>query len=179
MSICSNVNYRAMLSVVLEVLRFTHLKINTFIEFLLFNLPCNDNIKQEDHTQTGAFVLLYSNTVILNWIYFDQRPNNPLDQWLCVDFMQMSCLHPWRVEKRKAPSKQQKMFCSLCRNARCIKCQCDVSLPSSQSIVLGLNRSDYMLDQSEDGTSSLKQIEINTIAASFGGLASRMPDVHR
>ncbi|XP_034733340.1 glutathione synthetase [Etheostoma cragini] len=49
----------------------------------------------------------------------------------------------------------------------------------SQSIVLGLNRSDYMLDQGEDGSSSLKQIEINTFAASFGGLASRTPDVHR
>nr|XP_020473606.1 glutathione synthetase [Monopterus albus]XP_020473607.1 glutathione synthetase [Monopterus albus]XP_020473608.1 glutathione synthetase [Monopterus albus]XP_020473609.1 glutathione synthetase [Monopterus albus] len=49
----------------------------------------------------------------------------------------------------------------------------------SQSVVLGLNRSDYMLDQREDGTSSLKQIEINTIAASFGGLSSRTPDVHR
>uniref|UniRef100_A0A665X7F0 Glutathione synthetase n=1 Tax=Echeneis naucrates TaxID=173247 RepID=A0A665X7F0_ECHNA len=49
----------------------------------------------------------------------------------------------------------------------------------SQSIVLGLNRSDYMLDQREDGMSSLKQIEINTFAASFGGLSSRTPDVHR
>ncbi|XP_070766736.1 glutathione synthetase [Enoplosus armatus] len=49
----------------------------------------------------------------------------------------------------------------------------------SQPIVLGLNRSDYMLDQREDGSSSLKQIEINTFAASFGGLSSRMPDVHR
>uniref|UniRef100_A0A8C2XH47 Glutathione synthetase n=1 Tax=Cyclopterus lumpus TaxID=8103 RepID=A0A8C2XH47_CYCLU len=49
----------------------------------------------------------------------------------------------------------------------------------AQSITLGLNRSDYMLDQEEDGSSSLKQIEINTIAASFGGLASRTPDVHR
>ncbi|KAM7410833.1 hypothetical protein PAMA_021002 [Pampus argenteus] len=49
----------------------------------------------------------------------------------------------------------------------------------SQSIVLGLNRSDYMLDQREDGSSSLKQIEINTFAASFGGLSSRTPDVHR
>uniref|UniRef100_A0A671KUQ8 Glutathione synthetase n=1 Tax=Sinocyclocheilus anshuiensis TaxID=1608454 RepID=A0A671KUQ8_9TELE len=48
-----------------------------------------------------------------------------------------------------------------------------------QSIVLGLNRSDYMLDHSPDGGTSLKQIEINTIAASFGGLASRTPDVHR
>ncbi|MEQ2248965.1 hypothetical protein ILYODFUR_024526 [Ilyodon furcidens] len=36
-----------------------------------------------------------------------------------------------------------------------------------------------MLDQREDETSSLKQIEINTIAASFGGLSSRTPDVHR
>ncbi|XP_054638499.1 glutathione synthetase-like [Dunckerocampus dactyliophorus] len=49
----------------------------------------------------------------------------------------------------------------------------------SQSIVLGLNRSDYMLDQREDGSTSLKQIEINTISASFGGLASHTPDVHR
>ncbi|XP_037336435.1 glutathione synthetase [Pungitius pungitius] len=49
----------------------------------------------------------------------------------------------------------------------------------AQSIVLGLNRSDYMLDQGKDGSVSLKQIEINTIAASFGGLSSRTPDVHR
>lgn len=49
----------------------------------------------------------------------------------------------------------------------------------SQPIVLGLNRSDYMLDQKADGSSSLKQIEINTFAASFGGLSSRTPDVHR
>ncbi|KAI7793988.1 glutathione synthetase [Triplophysa rosa] len=49
----------------------------------------------------------------------------------------------------------------------------------AQAIVLGLNRSDYMLDQSPDGGTSLKQIEINTIAASFGGLASQTPDVHR
>ncbi|XP_078110440.1 glutathione synthetase [Sander vitreus] len=49
----------------------------------------------------------------------------------------------------------------------------------SQSIVLGLNRSDYMLDQGDDGSSSLKQIEINTFAASFGGLSSRTPEVHR
>uniref|UniRef100_A0A672I5V5 Glutathione synthetase n=1 Tax=Salarias fasciatus TaxID=181472 RepID=A0A672I5V5_SALFA len=49
----------------------------------------------------------------------------------------------------------------------------------SQSVTLGLNRSDYMLDQGEDGTPSLKQIEINTFAASFGGLSSRTPDVHR
>ncbi|KAF3696531.1 Glutathione synthetase [Channa argus] len=48
----------------------------------------------------------------------------------------------------------------------------------SQSIVLGLNRSDYMLDQ-KNGKSSLKQIEINTVAASFAGISSRMPDVHR
>lgn len=50
---------------------------------------------------------------------------------------------------------------------------------SSQPVVLGLNRSDYMLDQRDDGTSSLKQIEINTIAASFGGLAAGMVNVHK
>ncbi|XP_034761267.2 glutathione synthetase-like isoform X2 [Acipenser ruthenus] len=49
----------------------------------------------------------------------------------------------------------------------------------SQPIVLGMNRSDYMLDNDKDGSTSLKQVEINTIAASFGGLASRTPTVHR
>lgn len=49
----------------------------------------------------------------------------------------------------------------------------------SQSVVLGLNRSDYMLDQNEDGSSSLKQIEINTISASFGGLSAGLVHVHR
>lgn len=45
--------------------------------------------------------------------------------------------------------------------------------------MLGLNRSDYMLDQKSSGPPAVKQVEINTFAASFGGLASRMPDVHR
>ncbi|MBN3274664.1 GSHB synthetase, partial [Polyodon spathula] len=48
----------------------------------------------------------------------------------------------------------------------------------SQPIVLGLNRSDYMLDCGKDGSTSLKQVEINTIVASFGGLASRTSTVH-
>uniref|UniRef100_A0A1A7Z3Q9 Glutathione synthetase n=2 Tax=Iconisemion striatum TaxID=60296 RepID=A0A1A7Z3Q9_9TELE len=49
----------------------------------------------------------------------------------------------------------------------------------SRSIILGLNRSDYMLDKRGHQPPSLKQIEINTFAASFGGLSSRTPDVHR
>ncbi|XP_020778088.1 glutathione synthetase [Boleophthalmus pectinirostris] len=49
----------------------------------------------------------------------------------------------------------------------------------SQSVVLGLNRSDYMLDQKEDGASALKQIEINTISASFGGLSAGIVSVHK
>ncbi|XP_077406789.1 glutathione synthetase-like isoform X1 [Vanacampus margaritifer] len=48
-----------------------------------------------------------------------------------------------------------------------------------QSIVLGLNRSDYMWEQNDDGHTSLKQIEINTFSASSGSLASRMSDIHR
>lgn len=50
---------------------------------------------------------------------------------------------------------------------------------SAQPVVLGLNRSDYMLDQRDDGTASLKQIEINTISASFGGLSAGMVNVHK
>ncbi|KAJ0036425.1 hypothetical protein NQD34_005102 [Periophthalmus magnuspinnatus] len=43
------------------------------------------------------------------------------------------------------------------------------------SIVLGLNRCDYMLDQG----SSLKQVEINTFAVGMGGLSARLVEVHR
>ncbi|XP_071394980.1 glutathione synthetase-like [Centroberyx affinis] len=49
----------------------------------------------------------------------------------------------------------------------------------TQSIMMGVNRSDYMLDQREDRTSSLKQIEINTIAAGGFGVADHLPVVHR
>uniref|UniRef100_A0A3Q1EE96 Glutathione synthetase n=1 Tax=Acanthochromis polyacanthus TaxID=80966 RepID=A0A3Q1EE96_9TELE len=49
----------------------------------------------------------------------------------------------------------------------------------TQSIVVGLNRSDYMVEQSMDGTSSLKQVEINTIAAAGFGVLDRLPEVHR
>lgn len=49
----------------------------------------------------------------------------------------------------------------------------------AQSVFLGINRSDYMFDCKENGTTALKQIEINTIAASFGGLSSRTPAVHQ
>ncbi|CAK6955156.1 glutathione synthetase-like [Scomber scombrus] len=49
----------------------------------------------------------------------------------------------------------------------------------TQSIVLGMNRSDYMVDQKEDGTPSLKQVEINTIAAGSFGVSDRLPMVHR
>ncbi|KAM7404258.1 hypothetical protein PAMP_011624 [Pampus punctatissimus] len=48
-----------------------------------------------------------------------------------------------------------------------------------QSIVVGLNRSDYMVDQKEDGSSSLKQIEINTIAAAGFGASDNLSMVHR
>ncbi|KAJ7331892.1 hypothetical protein JRQ81_014072 [Phrynocephalus forsythii] len=50
---------------------------------------------------------------------------------------------------------------------------------ATQSLVLGINRSDYMFDHSVGDSPTLKQIEINTIAASFGGLTSRTTAVHR
>ncbi|XP_060793891.1 glutathione synthetase-like [Neoarius graeffei] len=50
--------------------------------------------------------------------------------------------------------------------------------PQDMAIILCLNRSDYMIDH-VDGKEALKQIEINTISASFGGLSSRTPNVHR
>ncbi|XP_007906850.1 glutathione synthetase isoform X2 [Callorhinchus milii] len=48
-----------------------------------------------------------------------------------------------------------------------------------QNIILGINRSDYMFHNGQNDKPTLKQIEINTIAASFAGLGSRIPDIHR
>lgn len=56
----------------------------------------------------------------------------------------------------------------------CSSCMC-----SFQSIVVSLNRSDYMVDPNEDGTYCLKQIEINTISAAGFGVTDRLPEVHR
>ena len=50
-----------------------------------------------------------------------------------------------------------------------------------QPISLGIFRSDYMLDGT-NGLSenlTLKQVEINTIASSFGGLSAQMPGLHK
>ncbi|KAL3901857.1 MAG: hypothetical protein SGCHY_000274 [Lobulomycetales sp.] len=47
-------------------------------------------------------------------------------------------------------------------------------------ITLGIHRSDYLLHQpTPEETPSLKQVEVNTIAASFGSLSSRASDLHR
>ena len=46
---------------------------------------------------------------------------------------------------------------------------------------LGIQRSDYMLhqsDNSKEGKYSLKQVELNTIASSFAGLASAVAKLH-
>jgi hypothetical protein len=49
-----------------------------------------------------------------------------------------------------------------------------------QPLHLGLFRSDYMLHQPIlDDSISLKQVEFNTIASSFGGLSPRVAGMHR
>ncbi|KFV70403.1 Glutathione synthetase, partial [Dryobates pubescens] len=48
----------------------------------------------------------------------------------------------------------------------------------AQSVFLGINRSDYMFDCGPGGA-ALRQGEINTIAASFGGLTSHTLPVHQ
>uniref|UniRef100_A0A8C4SIC3 Glutathione synthetase n=1 Tax=Erpetoichthys calabaricus TaxID=27687 RepID=A0A8C4SIC3_ERPCA len=49
----------------------------------------------------------------------------------------------------------------------------------SSPITIGLIRSDYMFLCGEEGVTSLKQIEFNTISVGGGGLASQVPAVHR
>ncbi len=47
--------------------------------------------------------------------------------------------------------------------------------PQSQALTLGLHRSDYMIDAA---SGRLLQIELNTIASSFGGLSSKISRMH-
>lgn len=48
-----------------------------------------------------------------------------------------------------------------------------------QSLQVGMLRSDYMLDTAKSDDLSLSQVEVNTIAASFAGLASKIAPTHR
>ena len=53
-------------------------------------------------------------------------------------------------------------------------------LTPMQKLSLGLFRSDYMVHQGDpDTVPTIKQVEFNTIASSFGGLSSRTSDLHR
>jgi hypothetical protein len=48
-----------------------------------------------------------------------------------------------------------------------------------QTIQLGIFRSDYMLHVPTDADASLRQVEFNTIASSFGPLSERTAAMHR
>ena len=48
-----------------------------------------------------------------------------------------------------------------------------------QNISLGINRSDYMLHNKEGDSRKLLQVEINTIASSFGSLSTKISDMYR
>lgn len=49
----------------------------------------------------------------------------------------------------------------------------------SQKVSLAINRSDYMLHSSEGDKRSLLQVELNTIASSFGSLSTKISEMHR
>ncbi|KAK9377814.1 glutathione synthase [Lipomyces chichibuensis] len=49
----------------------------------------------------------------------------------------------------------------------------------AQALTLGLFRSDYLLHTTSTAEPSIRQVELNTISASFGGLSSRAADCHR
>lgn len=53
--------------------------------------------------------------------------------------------------------------------------------PMEQSVYLGIHRSDYMLDmpREEGGEHRMLQVELNTIASSFGCLSDKVSQLHR
>ena len=58
----------------------------------------------------------------------------------------------------------------------------ELFLPLTKSLSLGLFRSDYMIHQNaseQAAKSCIKQVEFNTIASSFGGLASKVSSLHK
>jgi glutathione synthase len=52
------------------------------------------------------------------------------------------------------------------------------ALGISQSLSLGIIRSDYMLHEVADDTRGILQVEINTIASSFGSLSTKISEMH-
>ena len=48
-----------------------------------------------------------------------------------------------------------------------------------QPISLSINRSDYMLHSKENDSRNLLQVELNTIASSFGSLSTKISEMHR
>ncbi len=48
-----------------------------------------------------------------------------------------------------------------------------------QPIALGINRSDYMIQQNSDGTVVPLQVEMNTIASSFASLSTVTAQLHK
>lgn len=58
--------------------------------------------------------------------------------------------------------------------------QAETMLRPSQSLSLGLFRSDYMVHQgTPDDAPTIKQVEFNTIASSFGGLSGQTSRLHK
>jgi hypothetical protein len=53
--------------------------------------------------------------------------------------------------------------------------------PKEQNVYLGIHRSDYMLDmpREEGGEHRMLQVEMNTIASSFGCLSEKVSQLHR
>ena len=50
---------------------------------------------------------------------------------------------------------------------------------TKQTLSLAINRSDYMLHSKEGDVRSLLQVELNTIASSFGSLSTKISEMHR
>ncbi|KAG8002927.1 Glutathione synthetase, partial [Nibea albiflora] len=87
-------------------------------------------------------------------------------------FLQQLMTNPDRLNRLAEDAKELALFHGIIMRTH-------ETPNSSESIVVGLNRSDYLLDQRDDGTTSLKQIEINTISAGGFGTTDRLPIVHR
>lgn len=83
----------------------------------------------------------------------------------------------WLIEKLELTGKNDDFIGQQLNILKLIKSKQVTSW--KQSIVLGINRSDYMQHFIEGDARDLLQVEINTIASSFGGLSTKLTEMHK
>uniref|UniRef100_A0A0N4Z8P3 Glutathione synthetase n=1 Tax=Parastrongyloides trichosuri TaxID=131310 RepID=A0A0N4Z8P3_PARTI len=103
---------------------------------------------------------------------FDYAMN--IQKYIQLIYYDVSQDIPFLIETHKDIMDQDDLIKGLCDVL--VKCDSD---PSPQRFELVLQRSDYMPHVNKDGKIEIKQVEVNNIAVSMGGLGNSVSTVHK